>query len=125
MPVWVAAQATGDGTESAKESSTSGCVTNIPDTQTYVLATSDACILLEGNFDAKKIADHVATLKGVLQEGHRKRLEVHAIESVGDACTQTCKLPAMTRGLHGKELPGGKGGTAGDKPSTEPQPQPQ
>ncbi len=120
MPIGMAAQ-TSDDTPLPKDSSYSGCVTQIPDTQTYLMATADACILLQGDFDAQKVANHVSTLKGVLSEGHRRRLEVHSIEKIGDACTQTCKLPPMTRGLHGKELPGSNGGTAGEKPNAQPQ----
>jgi len=123
IPMGLAAQATGDAPEPPKETSHSGCVTQIPNGESYVLATSDACILLQGDFDAKKVADHLATLKGVLAEGQRKRLDVHSIEKIGEACTQTCKLPPMSRGLHGKELPGSNGGTAGEKPKTQPQPQ--
>jgi len=125
MPACLAAQSTGDNATPPKDASYSGCVTQIPDTQTYVLATPDACILLAGDFDAQKVANHVATLKGLLSEGHRKRLEVHGIEKIGDACTQTCKLPPMTRGLHGKELPGSNGGTAGEKPNGNAQTPPQ
>jgi hypothetical protein len=120
MPFGMAAQ-TADDNPPPRDGLYSGCVTQIPDTQTYVLATADACILLQGDFDAQKVTNHVSTLKGVLSEGHRKRLEVHSIEKMGDACTQTCKLPPMTRGLHGKELPGSNGGTAGEKPNTQPQ----
>lgn len=125
IPARLAAQSTGDNATPPKDASYSGCVTQIPDTQTCLLATPDACILLAGDFDAQKVVNHIATLKGLLSEGHRKRLEVHAIEKIGDACTQTCKLPPMTRGLHGKELPGSNGGTAGEKPNSNPQTPPQ
>ena len=111
MPARLAAQTADDSQQPPEDTSHSGCVTEIPNTQTYVLATADACILLQGDFDAQKVANHTSTLKGLLTEGHRKRLEVHSIEKIGDACTQTCKLPPMSRGLHGKELPGSNGGT--------------
>ena len=120
LPMALAAQAADDQAAPPKDTSYSGCVSQIPDTQTYLLATADACIQLQGDFDAQKVVNHTATLKGLFSEGHRKRLEVHSIEKVGDACTQTCKLPPMSRGLHGKELPGSNGGTAGEKPGGSP-----
>lgn len=123
MPVWLGAQISGSVDAPPKETSWSGCVTQIPNGEIYVLSTADACILLQGDFDAKRVANHVASLKGVLAEGQRKRLKVHSVEKIGAACTQTCKLPLMTRGLHGKELPGSNGGTAGEKPNTQPPPQ--
>jgi hypothetical protein len=93
----------------------------------YVLATSDACLLLRGDYDAQKMANHVVTLKGVFTEPAGtppRHLEVRSTEKIADACTQTCKPgPGKSRGLHGSEKPGSNGGTAGAAPTIPTSPQ--
>jgi hypothetical protein len=134
MPLSMAAQAAGaaPATTSAdtppKESTQTGCVTALPNFDgVYVLATSDACLLLRGDYDAQKVANHVVTLKGVFTEAAGtppRHLEVRSTEKIADACTQTCKPgPAKSRGLHGSEKPGSNGGTAGAAPTIPTSPQ--
>jgi hypothetical protein len=128
-PVAMAAQATtGGDTPAPKESTQTGCVTELPNFDgVYVLATSDACLLLRGDYDAQKMANHVVTLKGVFTEPAGtppRHLEVRSTEKIADACTQTCKPgPAKSRGLHGSEKPGSNEGTAGAAPTIPTSPQ--
>jgi hypothetical protein len=128
-PVSIVAQATTGGDAPApKESTQTGCVTAVPNFDgVYVMATSDACLLLRGDYDAQKLANHVVTLKGVFadaSENPPRHLEVHTTVKIADACSQTCKPgPPKTRGLHGKEKPGSNGGTAGAAPTIPTTPQ--
>ena len=132
-PAAIAAQETtaatsGSATPAPKESTQTGCVTALPNFDgVYVLATSDACLLLRGDYDAQKMANHVVTLKGVFTEPAGtppRHLEVHSTEKIADVCTQTCKPgPGKSRGLHGSEKPGSNGGTAGAAPTIPTSPQ--
>jgi hypothetical protein len=102
-----------------------GCVQrSTADKNTFVLSGESVCAKLTGTFSSEKLLGHEVDLKGVLTErtpSSPASIDVHAINSIGKSCSNTCSLhPPGTRGLGG-EKPGKEGGTPGAAPKTPPQ----
>jgi hypothetical protein len=103
--------------QAAQSSKFSGCV-QAGSGDSVILSAPNVCAVLKGKISAEQVSGHQIELTGVLTPATKSgpaTIQVDAVSSVGQSCTETCAARPRGRGLHppAKEVPGSEGGTPG------------